>query len=261
MALLLELLFELLFAVPLLRMILLAVVPALLLLLYVRKKDSLEPEPPALVWTLVGFGAASVLLAMAIETAGLFILTRISGKQALLFQIVQWFVVVGIGEEISKYFVLHRKTWNHEAFNCTFDGMVYAVAVSAGFALAENIMYVIRYGGSVLLMRGIVSIPAHICFAVFMGAWYSAAKKYEIAGEPERAKRAKLLSVLVPAMAHGAFDFIATNTDKSGMVPVFVIYVIAMFLVSWRLVKRLSENDAYISRKSDGIDWGNYRQN
>ena len=43
MSLLIELLFGLIFSVPALRMIILAVVPALLLLLYVRRKDRLEP--------------------------------------------------------------------------------------------------------------------------------------------------------------------------------------------------------------------------
>ena len=252
---LIELLFELVFAVPATRMILLAIVPALLLLRYVRKKDSLEPEPPRLIWTLVGLGAASVLLAMLLESAGLFVLSRVLGRKALLFQLLQWFIVVGVGEEISKYAVLRWRTWKHEAFNCTFDAMVYAVAVSAGFALAENIMYLIRYGSGVLLMRGLVSIPAHICFSVFMGAWYGAAKKYTLAGEPEQARRAAVLSVAVPALAHGAFDFIATNTEQGVMIAVFVVYVIAMFIVSWKLVKKLSENDAYMTRRTEGIDW------
>ncbi|MBQ6233991.1 MAG: PrsW family intramembrane metalloprotease [Clostridia bacterium] len=261
MALIIELLFELVFTLPLLRMILLAVVPALLLLWYVRRKDALEPEPSQMIWKLVGWGAVSVLLAMLLESAGLFILTRFSGKQAMLFQILHWFVVVGLGEEISKYFILRRRTWNDPAFNCTFDGVVYAVAVSAGFALAENILYLFRYGSGVLFMRAIVSIPAHICFAVLMGTWYGGAKKFEIAGEHERLKWASVLSVLVPALAHGAFDFIATNTDKGGIVPVFVIYVIAMFVISWRLVRRLSENDAYMAQKAEGIDWNNNHQN
>ncbi len=247
MGLLIELLFELVFGIPALRMIILAVVPALLLLMYVRKKDRLEPEPPQLVWTLVGYGAASVLLAMAFEYAGLFILTRVFTRENLFFQILQWFVVVGIGEELSKYLVLRRKTWGHEAFNCTFDGMVYAVAVSAGFALAENIMYMIRYGGGVLFMRAIVSIPAHICFSVFMGAWYGAAKKYKLAGEDRKSRYAARLCVLVPALAHGAFDFIATNTNRSAVTVLFVAYVIAMFVVCWRLVRNLAENDTYMA--------------
>ncbi len=255
MALLFELLFELVFTLPILRMILLAVLPALLLLRYVRKMDRLEPEPPRLIWTLVGLGCASVLLAMVLETAGLIVLTRLFSEDALIFQLLQWFLVVGIGEEISKYLVLRWRTWRSDAFNCTYDGLVYAVAVSAGFALAENIMYMFRYGGGVLFMRGIVSIPAHICFSVFMGVFYGAARKYELAGESSNARKANVLAVLAPALAHGAFDFIATNTGVGGVTAIFVIYIIAMFVFCWRLVKRMSESDAYITKKAEGIDW------
>ena len=125
--------------------------------------------------------------------------------------------------------------------------MVYAVAVSAGFALAENILYLLRYGTSVLLLRGIVSIPAHICFSVFMGTWYGVAKKYEYAGDAQKVRLAKIFCIAVPALAHGLFDYIASNTDSGGVIALFILFVIAMFVVCWRLIKRISENDEFLA--------------
>ena len=254
---LLELLFQFVFEIPILRAILLAVVPALLLLLYVRRKDRLEVEPPKLIWQLVGLGALAVVAASVLELAGLFLLTRVLDTKSFLFQALQWFVVVGAGEELCKYFMLRRRTWKEPAFNCTFDALVYAVAVSAGFALAENILYVFRYGFGVVFIRAIVSIPAHICFSVFMGAWYRAAKIATLEHQPDKARRASWLAVLVPALAHGAFDFIASNTDSGAMTVVFIIYVVAMFIVSWRLLKKLADEDAYLQEKIEttGLDW------
>ena len=49
MGFIIELLFRLVFEVPLLRTVALTIVPALLLLWYVRSKDRLEPEPPKLL--------------------------------------------------------------------------------------------------------------------------------------------------------------------------------------------------------------------
>ena len=257
MGFLIELLFELVFEIPALRMIVWAVVPALLLLMYVRKHDRLEPESPRLIWTLVGFGALSVIAAMVLESAGIYILSLIVSQRSILFQILHWFVVVGIAEEFSKYLFLKFKTWRNPEFNCSYDGLIYAVAVSAGFALAENITYVLRYGGSVVFIRGIVSIPAHICFSVFMGTWYTAAKKAELAGNMQQAKYASALAVAVPALAHGAFDFIAVNTGSAAMIAVFVVYVIVMFAVCWKRIKKLAEEDAYlVSAKPGGLDWG-----
>jgi RsiW-degrading membrane proteinase PrsW (M82 family) len=66
-----------------------------------------------------------------------------------MYQLIENYIVIAPSEEFSKYFFLNRKTWNSEEFNCLYDGIVYASCVSLGFALAENISYVIAYGFSV----------------------------------------------------------------------------------------------------------------
>ena len=250
---LLEILFELIFEIPATRAIALAVLPALVLLLFVRKKDQLEPEPPKLVWTLVGLGCASVLIAMLLETAGIAVLNAVFNKENLLFHLLHWFIVVGIGEEFSKYIVMRLKTWKSGDFNCLYDGMVYAAAVSAGFALTENVIYMIRYGAGVLLMRGIVSIPAHISFSVFMGVWYGLARRYAHAGMEQKARQSHCLAVLVPAAAHGWFDLLASNLQETLPLILFIIFVIAMFIVAWRLIMRTAEQDHYLTTSTDRI--------
>lgn len=87
------------------------------------------------------------------------------------------FVIVAIAEESSKYFFLKKRTWNNPEFNCQYDGVVYAVFVSLGFALWENINYVLSYGFSTAIVRAITAIPGHACFGVFMGVFYGLARK------------------------------------------------------------------------------------
>ena len=77
MEILIELLFRLLFDVPIVRLIFLAVIPSVFLIRYVWNKDRLEPEPPKLVWSLVGLGVLSVLPVMALELGGLAMLNAI----------------------------------------------------------------------------------------------------------------------------------------------------------------------------------------
>ena len=242
----LELLFYLVLNTPLLRTVLLTIVPALLLLRYVRRKDRLEPEPPKLIWSLVGLGAASTVPAILLETIGILLLSKAVDTDSVLFTVLQYVLVVGLAEESSKYLMLRLRTWKNPEFNCLFDGLVYAVAVSAGFALLENVLYLIRYGSSVVFLRAVVSIPAHICFSVFMGAWYSAAKKYEKWGNPQKMRRCRRLAVAVPAAAHGLFDTMAAFADSGFGILAFAVYVIAMFIVSWRMLKKLSEKDAQL---------------
>ena len=50
-----------------------------------------------------------------------------------------YFGIVAIAEESSKYIFLRHRTWNNPEFNCTYDGVIYAVFTSLGFALWENI--------------------------------------------------------------------------------------------------------------------------
>ena len=244
MDLVIELLFYLVLNTPILRTVLLTVVPALLLLRYVRRKDRLEPEPPKLIWSLVGLGALSTVLAMLLELIGILLLSKAVDTDSVLFTVLQYVLVVGLAEESSKYLMLRLRTWKNPEFNCLFDGLVYAVAVSAGFALLENVLYLIRYGSSVVFLRAVVSIPAHICFSVFMGAWYSAAKKHEKWGNLQKMRRCRKLALAVPAVAHGLFDAIAAVADSGIGILAFAVYVIAMFIVSWRMLKKLSEKDA-----------------
>ena len=246
MGFLIELLFQLVLEVPILRLIFVAVLPSILLIRYVWKKDRLEPEPPKLVWSLVGLGVLSVLPVMVLELGGLAVLNAIFKEESFLYLIIHWFLVVGVSEEFCKYMMMRLKTWKCRDFNCFFDAMVYSAAVSAGFALAENIMYGVKYGMGVLLVRALVSIPAHICFSVFMGAWYGSAKRHAAAGDLKQARRAHLMCVFIPAAAHGAFDILASNAGSTGALVFFAVYVIAMFVFCWLMLKKQAEKDAYI---------------
>jgi len=160
-----------------------------------------------------------------------------------LYQVLLYFVVVACSEEGAKYFMLKRTSWNSDEFNCQFDGIVYAVFVSLGFALWENISYVMHYGFSVALIRALTAIPGHTCFGVFMGLFYGVARKFENRGETGKASQFRWLSVIVPAVLHGAYDYIA-SVDAGTIL--FVVFIVALFFVSYRIVSRMSKVDHYI---------------
>ena len=117
--------------------------------------------------------------------------------------------------------------------------------MSLGFALAENVGYVLRFGFGTALVRAVTAIPGHACFGVFMGAFYGAAKRYDNFGYPEKSRNARVLSVLLPALLHGAYDYIATRAE-TGYTVFFVVFVIILFLTAFKLVQNLSRKDQYI---------------
>lgn len=220
-----------------------AVVPAVILLMQVYKADKLDKEPPRLLISLVLLGIVSTFIAVVLEQIGQIVLSPLD-PNSLVYNVIMYFIVVAFSEEWAKYVLLKIKTWKHPAFNCQFDGVVYSVFVGLGFALWENIQYVAMFGFETAIVRAFTAVPGHCSFAVFMGVWYGMAKRYEFAGEFAKAKKARIMSVVMPAIMHGIYDFIATW--DTGISYVFIIFIVIMFIWASRLVRSMSQNDKYI---------------
>ena len=226
-------------------MIAAAVIPAVALMIYVYKADKLEKEPTPLLWRLILQGIISTSLAVFTERLGAQILSSFVRSNTLLYQILFYFLVVGLSEEGFKYLLLKRRTWESPDFNCRFDGVVYAVFVSMGFALWENIDYVVMYGLETAFIRALTAVPGHACFGVFMGAWYGLAKSHDLHGHEKYSKVCRNLAVICPLLLHGLYDLIAT-LDRGELSLVFIGFIAVMFLAAYRTVKKLSTQDKYL---------------
>ena len=221
-----------------------AVLPAVILLIKVEKEDRLDKESPKLLLSLVLFGIIATAIASLGERLGMMLLSAIFKEESVLFNFLLFFGVVAFSEEGAKYILLKRRTWNSPEFNCQFDGVVYGVFVSLGFALWENIGYVAMYGLSTAMVRAVTAIPGHACFGVFMGAWYGMAKRRELAGDPAASGRMLKRALLIPAVLHGFYDFVATYNNNV-MNLVFLVFIVLMFIAASRIVKRVSANDSF----------------
>ena len=231
-----------------------AVIPAIILLIKVERADRLEKESTGLLVSLVLFGIASTAIASLLERVGMAILDSVFQYESLLYNVLLYFGVVALAEEGAKYVLLKRRTWRNPEFNCQFDGVVYGVFVSLGFALWENIGYVAMFGLSTAAVRAVTAIPGHACFGVFMGVWYGMAKRREGAGDLAGAKRMRVRALMIPALLHGFYDF-AASSESETMNLVFFGFVIMMFITAYRLVKHVSANDTYIQNYRFGF-WG-----
>ncbi len=222
-----------------------AVLPAVLLMLFVYHRDRLEKESPALLWSLIKAGVISALLSLVGERLLSWMLSLRVDPESELYNVILYFGIVAFVEEGTKFFMLRLRTWTSTEFNCLFDGVVYAVFVSLGFALWENISYVLSFGLIAAVARAVTAIPGHACFGVFMGVFYAAARREDNAGRTGRARTCQLLSLLVPALLHGTYDYIATS-ERIGSSWYFVGFILVMFIVSFILTARLSKRDRYI---------------
>ena len=221
-----------------------AVTPAVLLMIRVYRSDRLEREPTRLLLGLVLRGILATVLALVAERIGEFTLAFFFDERSLLYRLLLCFVVVGGSEEGAKLLLLKWRTWRSPSFDCQFDGVVYAVFVSLGFALWENIGYVAMYGLGTALIRAVTAVPGHACFGVFMGMWYSTARRYANCGLSDQSKSCLWKAFYIPVLLHGCYDSIAMS-ERQGFGLIFLVFVSGMFIAANLLLKKLSREDGY----------------
>ena len=222
--------------------VLAAVLPAFFLLRYIYRQDKVEKEPIGLLVKLLFMGVLSALCSIVLEHLGQRILNLLAEPGTLVHTVLLAFVVVAMVEEGTKFYFLKRRTWNDWNFNYRFDGIVYAVFVSLGFAAYENIRYVMSYGLSVALPRAVSAIPGHMSFAVFMGLFYGRAKVCHSWGDDRGCRRSMRRAYVSAALMHGFYDACAM-WGTTASVLVFLIFVAILFLSVSRIVKRESRRD------------------
>jgi RsiW-degrading membrane proteinase PrsW (M82 family) len=216
--------------------------PALFLLRTIYRADGVEKEPTGLLLKLVVWGVVSTIPAVWLERLGTAVLDRVLTPGSTAHTIALAFLVVAVVEEGMKFLLLKWRSWHHPAFNYRFDGVVYAVFVSLGFAAYENILYVFNYGLSVALPRALLAVPGHMSFAVAMGIYYGRAKCYWRRGHDAAAKFNLILGYLLAVFLHGFYDACAMIGTGLAML-LFIVFVVLMLLFVFRSLKRESTHD------------------
>jgi len=222
--------------------VLAAVLPAALLMRYIYRQDRVEREPPLLLASLVGCGILSALASIVLEGIAGKLLNVLVSDRGKVYTVLLAFLVVGAVEEGTKLLLLKWRTWKHPQFNYRFDGVVYAVFVSLGFAAYENIQYVLSFGLSVALPRALLAVPAHMGFAVFMGAFYGRARQCESWGDDVGQKINLWVGYLLAVFLHGFYDACAMIGSRLSTL-LFVVFVIAMYVIVTRLIRREARTD------------------
>jgi protease PrsW len=181
-----------------------AIAPGIALALIFYLTDWHEREPIRLLIKLFALGFIAVIPTAVIEQ-GLLMLNPFTGILSIAFIA---FLVAGFTEELVKRHLVIRYALNSVEFDERLDGIIYAVFVALGFATAENINYVVFAFSSnpyVGIYRGLVSVPAHMLFAITMG-YYISLSKFSVETGLKRAYLRKAL--VMPFLLHGIFDFI-----------------------------------------------------
>ena len=190
----------------------------------IYNKDSIK-EPWGMLMKCFFGGFLSVIITFIIVRFVSPIGTGFSSHFARSF--FDAFFQAAFPEEISKLIILYWLVWKHKDFDQHFDGIIYAVFVSMGFALVENLMYVYEGGLNVALIRAVLAVPGHGFFGVAMGYYFSLAKFHT--GPKKNEFMAKCL--LVPVILHGLYDFALMYAGNSADKPLLAFALIIAFTI------------------------------
>ncbi|MFY0603580.1 MAG: PrsW family intramembrane metalloprotease [Flavobacteriaceae bacterium] len=221
------------------KLLFLAIAPAMAIIIYIYVKDKYEKEPFKFLAKNFFLGAiVSVLITLLLGTLAGALFPFTDDKS--VFQILlKAFVVVALVEEFSKYIIVKYVAQRNKAFNEPFDGIVYAVMVSMGFATLENIIYVFQYGVSTGIIRAFTAVPAHATFAILMGYFMGKAKFSK--------NRAilNLLGLLTATIFHGAYDFFLFINYVPGIWIGAIISLLIGIVLSKQAMKKHQSNSNF----------------
>jgi RsiW-degrading membrane proteinase PrsW (M82 family) len=189
----------------------LAVGPGLVLVHVLWSRDRYR-EPLGNVALYLLIGALSVFPAAWIEglLAGPILGGVVAGVEAVPTAV--WaFLGVALVEEASKLGVLGLRARRDGHLDEPFDWVVYAVAVSLGFATLENVFYVMDGGPSVAIGRAFTAVPSHALDGTLMG--WRLARASQRTGAA--ATRERVLALLEPAAWHGAYDYLLMMSSEA----------------------------------------------
>ncbi|MCM3126533.1 MULTISPECIES: glutamic-type intramembrane protease PrsW [unclassified Paenibacillus] len=193
-----------------------AIAPGLALLTYFYLKDRYDAEPLHIVIRMFFFGLLTVFPIMIIQRG----LELWLGHNPYLHA---GLISAGV-EEGFKWLVMFHFIYHHTEFDEPYDGILYAVAISLGFATVENVLYSWAGNASfgLMLFRALLPVSGHAMFGVIMGYYTGRAK---FSDSQKLRNKFLAMSLILPVFWHAIYDIVL---NKGGgwywfIVPIMVI--------------------------------------
>jgi RsiW-degrading membrane proteinase PrsW (M82 family) len=183
-------------------------IPAVVAMWFVDRLDRKRPEP-ARTRRLVAFvGMLSVIPALILEGV---VISKLGDKvqPRMTYQGASFhaFVVAAAIEEACKIGVVYWVVWRRPEFDERMDGIVYASRAGLGFALVENVLYLLQQptlGGQLQtwILRAVLAVPGHAMWTGMIGAM-AARRRFDRQGLGLAG------GYLLAVAFHGAYDLCA----------------------------------------------------
>lgn len=199
------------------------IAPVFALMSFFYLKDRFT-EPMSLIVKTFLFGALLVFPIMFIQYG--FMAENLTDNSFF-----ESFFLSGLIEEFFKWFVFMYVIFHHTDFDAHYDGIVYAVSISLGFAAVENLLYLFTNGIEHAFTRAFFPVSSHALFGVMMGYHLGKAKMNN------RYRNWNIfLALLVPFLLHGTYNYIL-KTVTSDWLLLLIPFMISLWLIALHRMK------------------------
>ncbi|MFB1050474.1 glutamic-type intramembrane protease PrsW [Paraliobacillus sp. JSM ZJ581] len=201
------------------------IAPALALMTFFYLKDRFNTEPILPIVQSFVYGALLVFPIMFIQYA-------FAAEEVAQGFFLSSFILTGLLEEFFKWFIFVYTVYKFTTFNSFYDGIIYGVAISLGFATVENILYLVAHGIEYALARAFFPVSSHALFGVVMGYYLGRARF-----NPLKPRLMMFVALLLPFLLHGLYDYIL-QTTKGNWLYILTPFMILLWLNAIKKVKQ-----------------------
>jgi RsiW-degrading membrane proteinase PrsW (M82 family) len=212
---------------------------------YFDRHDAARPEPRGLRRKVAIFGGLSVIPVLLLVLAtGALAGNAAPAEGTYEAAFYSAFVQAAAPEELCKIAVVYWVVWRRPEFDERMDGIVYAARAGLGFALVENVFYLlgqVDMTGLIVtwILRALLAVPGHALWTAMMG-YYAARRRFDGTGP------GLLGGYVLAVFLHGSYDvalFLGAplRADLREQLALALLVVpIAVIVFSWILVKRMA---------------------
>lgn len=207
---------------------------AIMTFIYLSKRIELEPLPLIIRMFIIGVIMVFPIMFIqyAFEVEGVF-------HNPLMKSVF----LVGLLEEFSKWFFLLFVAYRHSDFDHHYDGIIYGVAVSLGFATIENIIFLFQNGIQIAMLRAIFPVSSHGLFGIIMGFYMGKAKF-----RTTRSRWCLGLGLLIPVGLHTVYDYIITVKEMTWMYWI-TPFMIVLWIIGFRKIRIANQHHENMLRQ------------
>ena len=190
-----------------------AIAPGLALFSYFYLRNHIANEPSRTLFHTFIYGA--------ILTFPLLFIQHVFVEEAIIQNLfLRQVLFSSILEEFFKWLILVMLIFKHFDFDDPYDGILYGVSVSLGFATVENILYLFAFGVDTAFLRALLPVSSHAIFGVVMGYYLGRAKF----AKEQSYKPLLFVALLIPLGLHMVYNGILS-------IPGIWIYLMVPFML------------------------------